>query len=75
MPAEDQVLVIFALTRGYLDDIEIKDVKNFEKELISYIKNTRPELIASLYKTKDITVEFEKLLWAAIETFKKNFVR
>ena len=75
IPVEEQVLVIFALTRGYLDDVGIKDIKNFEKELVSYIKSIRPELIASLYETKDITEEFEKQLRGAIETFKNNFVR
>ena len=75
IPVEEQVLVIFALTRGYLDDVGIKGIKNFEKELVSYIKSIRPELIASLYETKDITEEFEKQLRGAIETFKNNFVR
>jgi F-type H+/Na+-transporting ATPase subunit alpha len=75
MPAEDQVLIIFALTRGYLDDVEMRDIKNFEKELVSYIKNTKPELVAEIYETKDISVELEKQLWTAIETFKKNFVK
>ena len=74
IPVEEQVIVIFALTRGYLDDVAMKDVKNFEKELVSYIKSTKTELMASLYETKDITVEFEKQLCEAIETFKNNFV-
>ena len=73
--AEEQVLVIFALTRGYLDDVEMKDVKNFEKELVSHIKSTKPQIIASLKETKDISTELEKQLWETIETFKNNFVR
>lgn len=75
MPVEDQVLVIFALTRGYLDDIEIKDINNFEKELISYMKSIRADLFDILSDTKDITEEFEKQLSAAIEAFKKNIAR
>jgi len=74
IPVEEQVLVIFALTRGYLDDVEIKDVRNFEKELVSYIKSSRSELIESLYKSKDISEELEKQLAEAIEIFKNNFV-
>jgi F-type H+-transporting ATPase subunit alpha len=75
MPVEDQVLVIFALTRGYLDDIEIKDVKNFEKEFISYMKGTRMDLVGMLSDTKDISEELEKQLSAAIETFKNSIFR
>jgi F-type H+-transporting ATPase subunit alpha len=75
MPVEDQVLVIFVLTRGYLDDIEIKDVKNFEKEFISYMKGTRTDLVSILSDTKDISEELEKQLSAAIETFKNSIFR
>jgi F-type H+-transporting ATPase subunit alpha len=75
MPVEDQVLMIFALTRGYLDDIEIKDVKNFEKEFISYMKGTRTDLVSMLSETKDISEELEKQLSAAIETFKNSIFR
>lgn len=38
MPAEEQVVGLYALTRGYLDDIGIADVKKFEKSLIEYVK-------------------------------------
>jgi F-type H+-transporting ATPase subunit alpha len=75
MPVEDQVLMIFALTRGYLDGIEIKDVKNFEKEFISYMKGTRTDLVSMLSETKDISEELEKQLSAAIETFKNSIFR
>jgi F-type H+-transporting ATPase subunit alpha len=75
MPVENQVIVIFALTRGYLDDIEIKDVKNFEKELISYIRGTRIDLINSLIRAEDISEELDKQLSDAIHTFKNNFIK
>ena len=75
MPFEDQVLVIFALTRGYLDDIDIKDVKNFEKELISYMRNSKTDLVENLSTTKDISEDLEKHLSDAIEAFKKLFVK
>ena len=73
MPMEEQVIIIFALTRGYLDDVGIKNVKNFEKELVSYIKSSKAELFSSLCELKDITTEIEKELWTSIETFKNNF--
>ncbi|MHB1347287.1 MAG: F0F1 ATP synthase subunit alpha [Candidatus Humimicrobiaceae bacterium] len=75
MPFENQVIVIFALTRGYLDDIEIKNVSIFEKELISYMRGTKKDLVESLFKTKDISEELEKQLASAIEAFKNNFVK
>jgi len=74
MSAEDQVLIIFALTRGYLDDIEVKTVKNFERELISYIHNLKKEIVRELSSSKDISEELEKLISEAIENFKKSFI-
>jgi F-type H+-transporting ATPase subunit alpha len=73
MPVEDQVLIIFALTRGYLDDIEIKAVGNFEKELISYMHSSQKDIIYKLDSSKDISEELEKQITGAIENFKKNF--
>ncbi|MCX6384831.1 MAG: F0F1 ATP synthase subunit alpha [Actinobacteria bacterium] len=73
MPVEDQVLIIFALTRGYLDDIEIKAVDNFEKELISYMHSSQKDIIYKLDSSKDISEELEKQITGAIENFKKNF--
>jgi len=71
---EDQVLVIFALTRGYLDDIEIKTVKDFEHELISYMHNSKKEIMRELSRLNDITDELEKLISEAIENFRQNFI-
>lgn len=73
MPVEDQVLIIFALTRGYLDDIEIKAVGNFGKELISYMHSSQKDIIYKLDSSKDISGELEKQITGAIENFKKNF--
>ncbi|MCL5070001.1 MAG: F0F1 ATP synthase subunit alpha [Actinobacteria bacterium] len=74
IPVEDQVLVIFALTRGYLDDIEIKTVKHFEHELISYMHNSKKEIMRELSRLNDITDELEKLISEAIENFRQNFI-
>ncbi len=74
MPVEDQVVIIFALTRGYLDDIEIKNIKNFEHELISYMHNLKKEIMREISNSKDISDETEKQLSDAVEGFKKNFI-
>ncbi|MCE5330067.1 F0F1 ATP synthase subunit alpha [bacterium] len=74
MPVEDQVVIIFALTRGYLDDVEIQNIKNFEYELISYMHNSKKEIIRELSSSKDISEELEKQISDAVESFKKNFI-
>lgn len=74
MPVEDQVIIIYALTNGFLDDVEIKNISNFEKELISYMYNSHPEIIKELKATQDISESLDKQISDAIINFKKIFV-
>jgi F-type H+-transporting ATPase subunit alpha len=48
MPVEQQVLVIYAGTKGHLDDVPVADVKRFESELIEYVSSTHSGLLADL---------------------------
>ncbi|MCL6087563.1 MAG: F0F1 ATP synthase subunit alpha [Actinobacteria bacterium] len=75
VPVEDQVIIIFALTRGFLDDIELKFVNNFEKELISYMHNSQKEIMKELSSTLDISTELENKISGATLNFKKNFLQ
>ena len=54
MDVEDQVLILFALTNGYLDDIEVKKLQRFEKEYLEFIHSNCADIMADLKKTKDI---------------------
>lgn len=71
MPVEKQVVSIYAATKGYLDDIPVGDVRRFEKELLSYVESSKPQLLEHIRTTKDLPDEKE--LNAAIEEFKKGF--
>ncbi len=48
MPVEEQVLVIYAGTKGHLDDVAVADVKRFEGELIEYVSSTHSGLLADI---------------------------
>ena len=48
MPVEEQVVSIFAGTKGYLDDIPVADVIRFEKELLEYVRTTHSSLLADI---------------------------
>src|SRR6476661_2175085 len=48
MPVEEQVVVIYAGTKGYLDDIATEDVKRFESELHEYIRTRHPDILDSI---------------------------
>ncbi|WP_139491088.1 F0F1 ATP synthase subunit alpha [Brevibacillus dissolubilis] len=72
MPVEKQVISIYAVTKGFTDDIPVGDVRRFEKEFLSWIDSNRPQLFEHIRTTKDLPDEND--LKAAIEEFKKGFV-
>lgn len=73
MSMGDQVIVLFAGTQGYLDDIPVEAIKKFEKEFLAYIRGTKDELRAELADKKAIDDSLKEKLKAAIAEFKKGF--
>jgi F-type H+/Na+-transporting ATPase subunit alpha len=73
MDVEDQVLILFALTNGYLDDIEVKSLQRFEKEYLEFIHSNCADIVEELKKTKDIDEKSEQKIKNALERFKKSF--
>ena len=67
-----QVVSFFTLVRGYLDSIELKDVRRFESELITELTNTT-DIMTEIEEKKALDKDLEKKLADAIEAFKKNF--
>jgi len=68
MAVEEQVVVIFAGTKGYLDDIPASQVKRFETDLIEYVRGTHGGLLEEL-KSSGVPDD----LTGAIESFKAQF--
>ncbi|OXM14173.1 F0F1 ATP synthase subunit alpha [Paenibacillus herberti] len=75
LPLENQVVSLFAVTRGHVDEIPVQDVRRFEGELLSFIQANKPEILVSIRDTKDLNSDNEKALVAAIQDFKKGFSR
>ena len=71
LPVEKQVMILYALTHGYLDDVEVKDIHRFEQELYAYLDAHETEAVRHIVETKDLPDE--KVMNEAIEAFKKTF--
>ncbi|MGL6095225.1 MAG: F0F1 ATP synthase subunit alpha, partial [Fimbriiglobus sp.] len=69
----DQVMIIYAGNAGSLDDVERKQVRNWEEQFLKFMKEQKPEVRDLLAKVKDITPEVEEKLGAAIAAFKPQF--
>lgn len=74
MSATDQIVIIFAASRGYCDDIEVSQIAHFETELIAYVHQTYPELQAAVMSGKKLDQAAMERLSQKIEAFKKLFV-
>ena len=65
-------LTLFAVNRGYYDDVPVEKALAFEAALRAFMKSKYAALMDTIEKTKDLTADDEKALAAAIEDFKKT---
>ena len=72
MPLAQQVIAVFSGVRGFLDDVELADIKNIEKQIYEEIKSSNPEIIDSINNTGKLDEEIEKKLISIIEKFEKK---
>ena len=70
MPVTNQILILFALTKGYLKEIPVEKVKDFENQFLTYVNDTHIDLIKELDDKKDITPEIENKIIDVINEFK-----
>ncbi|MFM9413495.1 F0F1 ATP synthase subunit alpha [Peptococcus simiae] len=75
MPVEDQVVAIYAVSRGYVDDIPVDELARFEHELLSYMKGgqTADTVLKVIRETGQMPEETEQALKDAITSFKEGF--
>ncbi|MDA0264362.1 MAG: F0F1 ATP synthase subunit alpha [Chloroflexi bacterium] len=69
----DEVVVLFAVNEGLMEDIEMDKVAAFQEQLLRYVSSTNPEIIKSITETKDISDEVSASLSKAINDFKPTF--
>jgi len=72
MPVAQQVIAVFSGVKGFLDDVEISDIKSIEKQIYEEVKSINPEIIDSINNTGKLDEEVEKKLSNTIEQFKKK---
>ncbi|MFS0645526.1 F0F1 ATP synthase subunit alpha [Siminovitchia sp. 179-K 8D1 HS] len=70
---EKQVMILYALTRGFLDDIPVQDVRRFEEELYIWLDQNRTELLETIRSTGKLPADED--MADALNTFKKTFAK
>ena len=69
---EKQILIIFAVTNGYVDDYPTSAVRKYERELSSFLESKHPEYLAEIKEKKAISDELEEKLVAALDELKNQ---
>jgi F-type H+-transporting ATPase subunit alpha len=75
LAVERQVVIIFAATKGHLDDLELDVLARFETELFAYIESKHPSIFSDIAEKKTISDELDTQLAGAIKEFKQVFVK
>ncbi|HSQ21519.1 MAG TPA: F0F1 ATP synthase subunit alpha, partial [Coriobacteriia bacterium] len=72
-PVEQQVMAIFAGTKGYIDELPVEDIQRFRDGLLEYLENAHPELGRTIAEEKTLSDATSEALAAAIVEFKNGF--
>jgi len=72
-PVEDQVVSIWAGTKGKLDDVPVEDVRRFESELLDHLRR-HSDVLTKIAETGNLDDETEAALSAAVEEFREGFM-
>jgi F-type H+-transporting ATPase subunit alpha len=73
MPVEEQVVAIYAGTRGFLDECPIERVRQFETEMLDFIATRESDIFKTIAEKKTITSELEQKLQAVLKEFCAEF--
>lgn len=72
LKVSEMALTLFALNKGYFDDVDIKRALAFESALKSHIRSRYAAILDKIETSKELDAETEKALEAAIQEFKQN---
>jgi len=70
LPVENQIVIIWAVTNGYLDDVEPANIRQWERHLHEFLGAKRADLLATIRKKRTLDDELYAELKSAVEAFK-----
>ncbi|HMS32555.1 MAG TPA: F0F1 ATP synthase subunit alpha [Ignavibacteria bacterium] len=73
MPVEKQVLIIYAATKGYLDEIPVQYIKQYQDDLLSQVENLNPDILKSIKDTGDLKPENVEKMESVLKDFTEKY--
>src|SRR5579872_4320766 len=74
LPAEKQVIILFAGTQGYLDDLKVEQIRGFEDGLYPYLDSAQSQLLKDIATKKALDDDLRGRIHAALKDYKQNFL-
>ena len=74
LPTEKQVVIIFAGTNGYLDDLKVEDIRGFEEGLYKYLDSAQSQLLKDIIEKKTLDDDLKNRIKAALKEYKENYL-
>ncbi|MBZ5525720.1 MAG: F0F1 ATP synthase subunit alpha [Acidobacteriia bacterium] len=74
LPFSKQILIIFAGTNGYLDDLGVDQIRAFESELYKFVESTNAKLLDTIMQKKELTDDVKAEIEKTLREFKQRFV-
>ena len=74
MPVEHQAAILYAAVNGYLDDVELARVRDWESRFHQFLNLEQKDWLTKMVDAKDLTEELENQLKKALEEFKKSYI-
>jgi F-type H+-transporting ATPase subunit alpha len=73
LPVERQVVILYAAINGFVDQLDVTQLKRYEADLFRFIETRKPEVFAKILEKKQLADDVKELLNAALEQFKGEF--
>ncbi|MFW6131464.1 MAG: F0F1 ATP synthase subunit alpha [Candidatus Aminicenantaceae bacterium] len=73
LPVEKQILIVYAGNRGFLDDFEAVQVREFEEQLYDFFEKKYKDILVQIAKEKEINSSLDKKIHSALEEFTEQF--
>ena len=68
------MVIIFAGTNGYLDDLKVEDIRGFEEGLYKYLDSAQSQLLKDIIEKKTLDDDLKNRIKAALKEYKENYL-
>ena len=73
VPVEEQIVVLYAVTNGFLDDVAVEHIREWEQGFLSWLRTSRPKVLTDVREKKVLSDDVKAELTEAIQAFKPMF--